>query len=92
VDGFHVQSVAEYKSYAFPVAQIGDPVPGENSFHCHHKIFAVWVDGYEQSIGSCAEVPVQQDFAGLIHDADEHRSCVQVDAAVVLMLSRVESH
>ena len=92
VDGFHVQSMAEHESDSFPAAQIRDPVPGEDTLHGHHEIFTILVNGSEQSIGTCAVVPVQENLAGLVLDADIHRSCVQVYAAVVLMLSCVESH
>jgi len=92
VDGFHVQSMAEHEVDPFPAAQIGDPVPGEDALHGHHEIFPVWGDRSQQSIGICPVVPVQENLACLVHDAEEHRSCVQVDAAVELMLMRVESH
>ncbi len=55
-------------------------------------ISPVWGDGSQESIGICAVVPVQENFIGLVHDAEEHRSCMQIDAAVELMLMRVESH
>ena len=92
VNGFHVQSMAEHESDSFPAAQISDPVPGEDTLHRHRDILPVWGDGSEQSIGTCAVVPVQENLAGLVLDADIHRSCMQVYAAVVLMLSCVESH
>jgi hypothetical protein len=68
------------------------PVPGGHTLHGHHEIFAIWDDGSQERIGICAVVPVQENLAGLVHDADIHRSCVQVDAAVELMLSCVEFH
>lgn len=48
--------------------------------------------GSDQNFRIRAEVPVQENLAGLIHDADIHRSCMQVDATVELVLSCVESH
>jgi hypothetical protein len=92
VDGFHIQGVAEYESDPLPAAQIGDPIPGEDTLHRHRDILAVWGDGFQESIGICPVVPVQEYFTGLVHDAEEHRSCMQVDAAVVLMVSCVESY
>jgi len=47
VDGFHVQGVAEHEGDALSAAQIGDPIPGEDTLHCHRDIFVVWVDGSE---------------------------------------------
>ena len=37
-------------------------------------------------------VPVENDFAGCVEDAEIHSPSVQVDAAVVGILNCVESH
>jgi len=92
VDGFHVQGVAEHEGGPFPTAQIGDPVPGEDTLHRHRDILSEWGDRFQKCIGTRLVVPVQENLTRLVHDAEEHRSCVQVDAAVELMLMRVESH
>jgi hypothetical protein len=46
----------------------------------------------EENLGICAEVAVQDRVALPVKNADVKRSCVQVDPAVVLVLSGVESH
>jgi hypothetical protein len=38
VDGFHVQGVAEHEGNPFTVAQIGNPIPGEDALHRHRDM------------------------------------------------------
>lgn len=76
MDGFHLQSVADYESDPLPAAQIGDPVAGEDSLHRHDEVFLVGGYGSQESIGIRMVVPVQEKFTGMIYDAEKHRSCV----------------
>jgi hypothetical protein len=60
--------------------------------HSHHEIFPVGNDSFEQSIMIRRAVPVQENLSRLVHNTDEHRSCVKVDTAIELMRLCVESH
>jgi hypothetical protein len=59
VDGFHVQGMTEHKGEPFPAAQIRYLVPSEHTLHYHHEIFSIGGDGFQEQIGICAVVPVQ---------------------------------
>ena len=76
----------------FPATQIGDPVPGEDAFHRHDDVGPVRGDGFQEGIRVCGQVLVQEDLSALVHDAEVHDSCVQVDPAIECMLTGVESH
>lgn len=72
--------------------EIGEPVPGEEALDGDDEVGAVRSNGLEKGRGICGEVTVDQDLPFPVHDADVHRSGVEIDAAVVLMLLGVESH
>ena len=92
VDGFHVERMAQDEGDLFASAEVGEPVPGEHTFDGDDKIFAVRGDSFEEGVGIRAHVPVDEYRSRLIQDTQVHGACVQVDAAVVLVLSGVESH
>jgi hypothetical protein len=73
-------------------AQICDPVPGEHALDGHHDVIHVGLDqlGERPSFGGA--VSVQDHRAALVDDAHVHAPCVQIDAAIVLVLSVVEAH
>jgi hypothetical protein len=72
--------------------QIGNPVPGEDTLNGKDRIVAVGLERIGVSLGCGRHITVHTDCSVMIHDADVHGSCVQVDATVELMLFRVESH
>ena len=92
VDGFHVQGVAEDESDPLSGTQIGKPVPGEDALDGDHKILAIGLDGAEETRRVATCVLVQENIAGLVHDAQVHRPRVQIDPTVMLVLAGVESH
>ena len=73
-------------------AEIGDPVPGENTFDSDDVVGAIQRYDMLEAFGSGRHVLVIDDRAGVVHDTDIHRSCMQVDAGVELMLFFIESH
>jgi hypothetical protein len=56
------------------------------------EILPVRRNRLEKRVGGCLYIPVQHDLAVLIQDAEVHRAGVQIDPAVKLVLSGVESH
>jgi hypothetical protein len=41
VNGFPIEGLPQDKGNAFLRAKVGQPVPGEETFHCNHQIVAV---------------------------------------------------
>ena len=92
VDGLHEQRVAEHEANPLLRAQIGEPIPGEDAFAGDHEILAVGGDDLEERLRIRGQVPVHEHLTRGVEDADVHRPRVQVDPAVMAVLSGVESH
>src|SRR5436305_1606151 len=92
VDGLHVESVAEDKLEALLVAQVGDPVPAEQTFDGDHQVLSVGGESLQQQLALTGQLPVHQSLALLVQDAEIEAASVEVDTTVVNMLSGVESH
>ncbi len=92
MDGLHVEGVAEDELDAFPAAQIGEPVPGEDALDGNDEVVAVGGDGFEERLGAAPEILLEQDLAFAVEEAQVHGLGVQIDPAVVLMGLGVESH
>src|SRR4029453_6200590 len=92
MDGFHVKRVAQDELDSFLRAQIGQPVPAEDAFDGHDQVLAVGFDGFEESLGTGAEVTVQQNLPLGIEDTEIHPAGMQVDAAVIAVTLGIESH
>jgi hypothetical protein len=84
--------MAENKGEALLGAEVGDPVPAEEAFDSDDQVFAVGPEGAQDLLTTAGELLVDEDVAGLIEDAQIEAAGVEVDAAVVNMLFRVESH
>jgi hypothetical protein len=61
-------------------------------FRGHHEIVAVRGDGFEERPGVRLDVAVHEHLAAGVEDADVHRLDVEIDPAIVAMLTVVESH
>ena len=92
MDSFHVQGVPEDKVDILPLAEICEPIPGEDTFHGDDDIVTIGGKGVEERSGSGRHIAVRHDIALGIEDAEVHGASVQVDAAIILMCSGVESH
>ena len=92
VDGLHRQRVAEHERDALRRADIGQPVPREHALGRHDQILSVRRDHLEERRRRRRHVAVHEHLAGAVEDADVHRLHVQIDPAVVTVLSVVESH
>ena len=72
--------------------QIGQPIPGEHALAADHQAAAVGFDQAQDGIRFGWNVLVDDHLAGRIEDADVHGVGMQVDAAVEMVLLRVEFH
>ena len=92
VDRLHIEGVAEDEGDLLVGAQVGDPVPGEDALDGDDEIVAVRGDRSQKLLRARAELLVDEHLAGLVEDAHVQAPGVQIDAAVVTVLLRVESH
>ena len=92
VDRLHVERVAEDEGDAFGGAEVGEPVPGEDALDGDDEVVAIGRDYLEERFGVRRQVLVDEHLAVAVEDADVHGLGVQIDAAVVAVLVRVESH
>ena len=92
MDGFHGERVPEDKRHAFAGTQIGQPVPGKDAFHTDDQVLPVGGDGFEKGGWASGHIPVHKDFPILVQDAEVHGTGMQINAAVELVLLRIEAH
>jgi hypothetical protein len=57
----------------------------------HDKMVVMGRKGLEKRVRSCLQVPVHQDRALVVHDADRHGARMQISAAVKWVLIGVKS-
>ncbi len=73
MDGFHIEGVAKDEWYRFPSAEIGERVPGKDTFNRYDEAFTEGFDDLQERLRSGGHVFVQNDLALLIQDTDVHR-------------------
>jgi hypothetical protein len=92
VDGFHVEGMPQHKGNTLWRTEVGQPVPGEDTFDGHHQPVTIGRNGLEKRFRSGFHVAVHQDFPAMVHDTNIHAPGMQVDTAVKLVLLGVEAH
>src|SRR5262245_16664502 len=92
MDGLHIQRMPEDKRNAFARAQVGEPVPGEDAFDTDDQVLPIGRNGLEKRFWASRHVPMHQDLALLIQDTEVHGAGMQINAAVKLVLLRIEAH
>lgn len=92
VNGFHIQGMAQDKRDILFIAEVGYPVPGEDTLHGDDNILSERIDSLQKDVGSRLDVPVQDNLSLLIENAEIHRPGVKVDSAVKFVLISVKSH
>jgi hypothetical protein len=92
VDCLHVQRVAQNELDADAAAQIRYLVPGEDALNGQGQVFTVRLEHISESLYRSRHVSVYKDCSFMVHDADVHCPCMQIDTAVELMLFCIESH
>jgi hypothetical protein len=76
----------------FLSAQVGEPIPGEETFNSDNQAVPVGSDGLEKGFWSGFHIAVHKHFSIVAQDADIHGAGMQVDATVKLVLLGVKSH
>jgi len=92
MDGFHIESVAQDEGNILFTAEIGEPVPGEDALNGNDNVLTEWRDGFQEDVGVCLDVPMQDDISFLVENAQVHCPGVQIDTAGKFVLLGVKSH
>ena len=92
VDRSHVERMAEHELDPLSLAEIREPVPGEDAFHRDTESVAIWLRRSQEGLGRGRHVLVEHDLALRVENAEVHRPSVKIDATVVRVLPGVESH
>jgi hypothetical protein len=77
---------------AFMGAEVGEPIPGEQTFDADDEILPIRRNRLEKRLGCRLHMAVKNDLSISGEDAEVHRSSVEVDATVKCVLFRVEAH
>ena len=88
----HRERVAQDEDEAFGGAQIREPVPRKHALGRHDQIVPVRRDDLEERLRRRFHIPVHQHLASGVENADVHGLHVEIDSAIVAMLTVVESH
>jgi hypothetical protein len=91
MDGFHLKGMSQDEGNALLSTEIGEPIPGEDTFNGHHEPLPIGGDSPEEGFRSRFHMAVQHDFPIVAQDADVHGTGMQVDSAVKRVLMGVES-
>lgn len=62
----------EHEVNLLGLAQIREPVPGEQTLTADHEVGAEGRDGREECLRPARETPVENGLAGPVQDADKH--------------------
>jgi hypothetical protein len=92
MDGLHLEGVPEDAREAFVSAQIGEPIPGEQTFGGDDETISLGGNGLEKRFRVRLHVPVPQRLTSLVEDADRHVAGMEIDATVKWVLRGVKSH
>jgi len=84
--------VAEDEGDLFLLAEVGEPVPGEQARAGDGHVLAEGGEGVADGLGGGSDVAAEGDGAGGVEDADGQGPGVQVDATIESVLLIVESH
>jgi len=82
----------QHESDVLPVAEISQPVPGEDALNCHDQIIPVWAYDLQEAFRIGLHVPLADDRTLLIQNAEVHGLSVQIDSTVMLVSFGVEFH
>ena len=74
VHGFPRERMSQNTGNAFLSAEVGKPIPGEDTCNGHDKAVAVGSNGLEERLRSGLHIAVYKHLAILTHDADVHAS------------------
>ena len=66
-------------------AEVGQPVPGQETFDAHDQSVSVRGTRLQERLGGRFHMAVEQELSILVEDAQRHRAHVQVEATVQLV-------
>jgi hypothetical protein len=66
MNGFHVQGMTQDEGNPLLGAQVGEPVPGEDTFDADHEIRSIGRNRLEKRLGCCPHIPVEHDLSILV--------------------------
>ena len=92
VNGFHVQGMSQDERNVLCLAQVGDPVPGEQALDGNDDIGAIGGERVQEQLLAGRDLRLQDNRACVVEDANGQQPCVQVNAAVKSMGLAVETH
>jgi hypothetical protein len=84
--------VAEDKGHALLGAEVGEPVPREDTFNSHDDILTIGHHDLEQGVWLGLDIAMPHDVTILVQDAHVHAPGVHADATIELVRLGVESH
>jgi hypothetical protein len=90
-DGLHGQGVSQPNGKALVGAEVGEPIPAEDTFDADEQMSPVGCDGLQKRFWASGHVPVEQNLSILVSDTEVHGAGMQIDAAVTLMRLGVEA-
>jgi hypothetical protein len=83
--------MVQNKLDAFAAAKICNSVLGKDTLHCQDQVLMVGLEHIGEGLCRSRQAPVCENRSFVVHDADVHCPCVQIDTAVELMMFGVES-
>jgi hypothetical protein len=72
VNGLHRARVAQNKGNLFLRAEIGEPIPGEETLDSHHQTLTIGGNGFEKGFRSGLHMAVHKYVCLVAHEADIH--------------------
>jgi hypothetical protein len=91
VHGFQRARVSQNKGAICLSAEIGEPIPGEETLDSHNQPLTIRGNGFAKGCRSGFHMAGHKDFSLVAQDADIHGAGMQVDTTVTWVLVGVES-
>jgi len=91
VDRLHVQRVAQNELDADAATQIRHPGPGKDALNGQDQVLPVRLEHISEILCRSRHVSVCKYCSFMVHDTYVHCPCMQIDAAVELIVFFIES-
>jgi hypothetical protein len=92
MESLHGEGMAQDTGDTFTSAEVGQPIPGEETLGAPNQPLAVGCNDLEKRGGASGHIPGHQNRAILVQNTDVQGAGMQVEAAVKLRLFGVASH
>jgi len=70
MNSFHIKGMAQNEGNALVRAEVGEPIPGKDTFNGDDEAITIGGNGFEEGIRGGFHVAVQHDFAIVTQDAN----------------------